>query len=75
MDVTSAYRQSGTQAAQPPQQTKRADEARQNLQAENRASAQKEADLKAQAKAGEARRAPVVNTQGQTTGRLVNTTA
>lgn len=75
MDVTSAYRQSRTQAAQPPQQTKRADAARQNLQAENRAGAQKETDLKAQAKASEAQRAPVVNTQGQTTGRLVNTTA
>ena len=75
MDVTSAYRQSGTQAVQSPQQTKRADEARQNLQAENRANAQKEADLKAQTKTREAQRAPVVNTQGQTTGRLVNTTA
>lgn len=75
MDVTSAYRQSRTQAAQPPQQINRADAVRQNLQAESRASAQKEADLKAQAKASEAQRAPVVNTQGQTTGRLVNTTA
>lgn len=78
MDAISAYRQpstSTTQATQSPQQTKRTSEARQNLQADNRVSAQKESDLKAQAKTREEPRSPVVNTQGQTTGRLVNTTA
>ena len=77
MDVSSVYRQTPTQSPQP---NKRVDEARQtqalqDKQAQIRASDQKQADIKAAAQAEETRRKPVVNTQGQTTGRLVNTTA
>jgi hypothetical protein len=77
MDVSSVYRNAPTQSTRP---NKRVDEAQraqelQNKQAQIRASDQKQADVKAAAQTQEARRKPVVNTQGQTTGRLVNITA
>ncbi len=80
MDVSSVYRQAPTQSTQFTQPNKRVDEAQraqevQTRQAQIRTSDQKQADAKAAAQAQEAQRKPVVNTQGQTTGRLVNTTA
>ncbi len=66
MDVTKAKPQQVQQA----QATKRTDEARQTQQRELQAKAN-EAPKKEQ----EAKRPPVVNTQGQTTGRLLNVTA
>ena len=54
---------------QPVQAPKRTEEAHRN---EERESRPKPPEAK---KVAEARPAPVVNTQGQTTGRLVNTTA
>ena len=66
MDVSSVYRQtaqpiSPTNASQPTQ---------------NRATRPDDADLKKAAEVKEAQPPkPVVNSQGQTTGRIVNTTA
>lgn len=66
MDVTKAK----PQQVQQTQATKRADEARQTQQRELQAKAYEEAR-----KTQESKRPPVVNTQGQTTGRLLNETA
>jgi hypothetical protein len=70
MDVKSVYRQP---APQPAQAVKKADEARSSARQANENS-------EAQARTSETQRTqqpqrPVVNTQGQSTGRLVNTTA
>jgi hypothetical protein len=77
MEVSSVYRQTPTQSFQP---SKRVDEAQkaqdlQTKQSQIRVDQQKEANTQASARAQETRRPPVVNTQGQTTGRLVNVTA
>jgi hypothetical protein len=72
MDVSSVYRQT----VQPTPTTtapKRLDEAQ---QVQNRTARQDDADVKKAAAAQEATPPkPVVNSQGQTTGRIVNTTA
>jgi hypothetical protein len=69
MDVSSVYRQT----VQPTSAPKRSDEAQ---QAQTRAARQDDADLKKAAEVQEAKPPkPVVNSQGQTTGRIVNTTA
>jgi hypothetical protein len=66
MDVTKAKPQQVQQA----QAAKRTQEARQEQQRELQAKANEEPK-----KAQESQRKPVVNTQGQTTGRLLNVTA
>lgn len=67
MDVTKAKPQQQVQQAQA---LKRTDEARQTQQRELQAKAYDEPK-----KAQESKPQPVVNTQGQTTGRLINETA
>jgi hypothetical protein len=66
MDVTKAP----PQQLQQTQAVKRTDEARQTQQRELQAKAYDEPK-----KSQESQRQPVVNTQGQTTGRLLNETA
>lgn len=69
MDVSSVYRQTVPFNPAP----KRSDEAQ---QAQNRAARQDDADLKKATQTTETKPPkPVVNSQGQTTGRIVNTTA
>ena len=69
MDVSSVYRQT----VQPTPAPQRADAAQ---QAQNRAARQDDADLKKATQVTESKPPkPVVNSQGQTTGRIVNTTA
>jgi hypothetical protein len=69
MDVSSVYRQTPLPTSAP----KRSDEAQ---QVQNRAARQDDADLKKATEATETQPPkPVVNSQGQTTGRIVNTTA
>jgi hypothetical protein len=67
MDVTKAKPQQQVQQAQA---VKRTDETRQTQQRELQAKAYDDPK-----KTQEAQRQPVVNTQGQTTGRLLNETA
>lgn len=66
MDVTKAQ----PQQVQQTQAPKRTDETRQTQQRELQAKANEEP-----AKAQEPKRQPTVNTQGQTTGRLLDVTA
>jgi hypothetical protein len=66
MDVTKAP----PQPVQQAQAVKRTDETRQSVQRELQAKAYDESK-----KSQESQRQPVVNTQGQTTGRLLNETA
>ena len=69
MDVSSVYRQN----VQPTPAPKRSDAAEQT---QNRAARQDDADLKKASQATETKPPkPVVNSQGHTTGRIVNTTA
>ena len=65
MDVSAVK----TQPAQPSQQVKRADEVQ---QVQKREAQEKENNAKA---TQQAQAKPVVNTQGQTTGRILNATA
>ena len=65
MDISSVK----TPPVQPTQPPKRSEEAQ---QAQNRDAKTKEPEVK---KLPEAKPVPVVNTQGQTTGRILNTTA
>lgn len=65
MDISSVK----SPPVQPPQQPKRSEEAQ---QAQNRDNKPKETEVK---KTAEAKPPPVINTQGQTTGRILNTTA
>lgn len=72
MDVSSVYRQT-VQPVPANSAPKRSDEAQAT---QNRAARQDDADLKKTAQATETKPPkPVVNSQGQTTGRIVNTTA
>ncbi|WP_367846914.1 hypothetical protein [Rhodoferax sp. WC2427] len=63
MDVSSVYRQTAQPTSAPQQ-------------AQNRAARPDDADLKKASEVQESKPPkPVVNSQGQTTGRIVNTTA
>ncbi|MEO5794269.1 MAG: hypothetical protein ABIP34_04385 [Rhodoferax sp.] len=69
MDVSSVYRQPVPANVAP----KRSDEAQQT---QNRAARQDDTDLKKATQVTETKPPkPVVNSQGQTTGRIINTTA
>jgi len=73
MDVSSVYRQP-TQSSQPTQATSLASETR---NAQRRAAQRDDPEVSkaAQDQNPPAKPPPVVNSQGQTTGRIVNTTA